>query len=216
VAWPTRSRAGGHGRQLQAPLHHLPREPASLAPPLGPARGGPSPGLGRRMTEWPFHTGPRGLSLQVCEWGRSTPGRLPVLVLHGFLEQGAAWDGVAERLGGRVVAPDLRGHGRSDHVGPGGFYHFWDYVPDVLKLIAHLGGRVDLIGHSMGGTIAVLVAGLRPQSVRRMVNVEGLGPPDGDGAELSRAERFAEAMDHPPRHFLLDSIEAAAGRLRRW
>src|SRR5690606_1046685 len=103
-----------------------------------------------------------------------------------------------------------------DHVGPGGFYHFWDYVPDVLKLIAHLGGRVDLIGHSMGGTIAVLVAGLRPQSVRRMVNVEGLGPPDGDGAELSRAERFAEAMDHPPRHFLLDSIEAAAGRLRRW
>ncbi len=168
------------------------------------------------MNEWTFHTGDRGLALTVCEWGRATPGGLPIVVLHGFLEQGAAWDGVARRLGGRVLAPDLRGHGRSDHVGAGGFYHFWDYVPDVLALIAHLGGRVDLVGHSMGGTIAMLVAGLRPSAVRRLVSVEGLGPPDGDGAEVDRADRFADAMAEPPRHAPLDSVQAAADRLRKW
>lgn len=168
------------------------------------------------MREWDFPGTPRGVRLRVCDWGEPAPGRLPLLVLHGFLEQGAAWDAVAERLPGRVVAPDLRGHGLSGHVGAGGFYHFWDYVPDVLALIDRLGGRVDLLGHSMGGTISVLVAGLRPDEVRRLISVEGLGPPDAEGTDADRADRFADAILDPPRHPLMGSVQEAANRLRRW
>lgn len=168
------------------------------------------------MTEWTFPGTPRGVPLRVCEWGAPAPGRPPILVLHGFLEQGAAWDAVAGDLPGRVLAPDLRGHGLSGHVGAGGFYHFWDYVPDVLGLIDHLGGRVDLVGHSMGGTISVLAAGLRPDAVRRLVSVEGLGPPDGEGTDAERADRFVQAMQDPPRHPLLADLDDAARRLRRW
>lgn len=163
--------------------------------------------------EWDFVT-PGGLRLAVCEWGPAEG--LPVVILHGYLEQGASWGIVAPHLGRRVVAPDMRGHGRSGHVGPGGFYHFWDYVPDVLALIAHLGGRVDLVGHSMGASLAVLVAGVRPEAVRRLALVDGIGPPDGEDEEVPRALAFVAALDNPPRHTLLADLDDAVRRLRRY
>lgn len=165
------------------------------------------------MREWDLET-PSGLRLRVCEWGEDD-GRLPTVILHGFLEQGAAWHLVARHLPGRVIAPDMRGHGLSGHVGPGGAYHFWDYVPDVAALVAHLGGRVDLVGHSMGGGVSVLFAALRPAAVRRLVNVEGLGPTDAEGEDAARADKFLEAMAAPPRHTPVRDLDAAVDRLRR-
>jgi len=164
--------------------------------------------------EWDFHVSPRGLRLAVCEWG-PTEG-VPVVILHGYLEQGASWGIVAPSLERRVVAPDLRGHGRSEHVGAGGFYHFWDYVPDVLALIDHLGGKVDLVGHSMGASLAVLVAGTRPEAVRRLALVDGIGPPDGEDEEVPRALAFVEASTKAPRHGLLASLDDAVRKLRRY
>jgi pimeloyl-ACP methyl ester carboxylesterase len=141
---------------------------------------------------------------------------VPVVVLHGFLEQGFAWDAVALRLGRRVIAPDHRGHGRSAHVGAGGFYHFWDYVADVDALVEHLGAPVDLIGHSMGGTIASLYAGVRPDRVRRLVLVEGLGPPDMSGHGIvERARQFLDARSSPPRHGALTGVQDGVSRMRR-
>ncbi len=138
-----------------------------------------------------------------------------MVVLHGFLEQGYAWDAVARALPNRVVAPDHRGHGLSDHVGAGGFYHFWDYVADVDALVRDLGTPVDLVGHSMGGTIACLFAGTRPESVRRLVLVEGLGPPDMSRGVVDRARRFLDGMADPPRHRGLDGPSDGARRIRR-
>jgi len=168
------------------------------------------------MREWDLHTGPRGLRLRICEWGAPEDGRLPIVILHGFLEQGASWDPVATQLPGRVVAPDMRGHGLSDHVGSGGFYHFWDYVPDVAALIDHLGGRVDLVGHSMGGGIAMLLCALRPGMVRRLVNIEGLGPLDAEGRDIDQADQFLAALRDPPRHRLVRDIDEGVERMRRW
>ncbi|MBW1877183.1 MAG: alpha/beta hydrolase [Deltaproteobacteria bacterium] len=168
------------------------------------------------MKEWDLQTGPRGLRLRVCEWGTPEDGRLPIIILHGFLEQGAVWDSVASHLPGRVVAPDMRGHGLSGHIGPGGFYHFWDYVPDVATLIDHLGGRVDLVGHSMGGGLAMLLCALRPEKVRRLVNIEGLGPLDAEGRDLDQADKFVAAIREPPRHRLIRDIEEGVKRMRRW
>ncbi|MCO4744556.1 MAG: alpha/beta hydrolase [Proteobacteria bacterium] len=165
------------------------------------------------MKEWDFHGTPRGLRLRVCEWGEGEP----VLVLHGYLEQGAAWSEVARHLPHRrVVAPDQRGHGLSEHIGRGGWYHFFDYLPDIIALIDTLGGPIDLVGHSMGSTVACLVAATCPDRVRRLVLVEGIGPPDMADSTLRRPRRFVDAALEPPKHRPLASVEAAADRMRRF
>ncbi len=165
------------------------------------------------MLEWSLPTGPRGLLLRICEWPGDGP---PTVFLHGFLEQGAAWDAVARRLGRRVLAPDQRGHGRSGHVGSGGFYHFWDYVSDVDALVERLGAPIDLVGHSMGGTVACLYAGARPEAVRRLVLVEGLGPPDTSATALERARQFLKARREPPAHRPLPDVSAGVARVREY
>lgn len=140
-----------------------------------------------------------------------------MVVLHGLLDSGAAWRHVAERLEGfHVVAPDARGHGQSDHVGPAGIYHFSDYVRDLDALVEHLGGPVHLVGHSMGATVASMYAGLVPENVRSLVVVEGLGPPtEDDSAAVSRFRTHLMQMRETPRHRAMDSVEDAASRLKR-
>src|SRR5690242_21631642 len=90
----------------------------------------------------------------------AAPSGLTVLLLHGYMDAGGTWDLVAPALaaaGHDVVAPDLRGFGRSDAVGPGGYYHFPDYVADVEALVRELAPeRLAVVGHSMGGTVASL------------------------------------------------------------
>jgi pimeloyl-ACP methyl ester carboxylesterase len=115
----------------------------------------------------------------LLEWGRGD-GPL-VLLLHGFLEHARAWDWVAPLLavaGYRVVALDWRGHGDSDWVGKGGYYHFADYAADLAFLVRELGGRAALVGHSMGASAALLYAGTEPERVSALVAVDALGPPD--------------------------------------
>ncbi|MFT7521917.1 MAG: pimeloyl-ACP methyl ester carboxylesterase [Kiritimatiellia bacterium] len=168
----------------------------------------------RPLRERDLHTGPRGLRLRLCEWG--SPAGIPILILHGFLEQGAAWHEVAQNLGPRhIVAPDHRGHGRSQHVGEGGFYHFWDYVADVQAIVQKLGGQVDLVGHSMGGSIAALYSSLRPETVRRLVLIEGLGPPDRLTVAHRQTGTFLRHMAAPPQHTPMRDLDEAVSRMRR-
>ncbi|MFT4622465.1 MAG: pimeloyl-ACP methyl ester carboxylesterase [Myxococcota bacterium] len=168
----------------------------------------------RSRREIDVQAGPTGLRLRVSTWGE--PSDRVTVLLHGFLEQGAAWHAVATRLQGRVLAPDHRGHGLSEHVGRGGFYHFWDYVADLDGLLdAMVGDRpVDLVGHSMGGTIASLFAASRPGRVRRLVLVEGLGPPDMSHARVAQARRSLEHRRSPPLHRGLASVAEGALRMR--
>jgi len=102
----------------------------------------------------------------------------PALLLHGWLDNAGSFAPLARLLPGRRLwVPDLPGHGRSGHRPPGTWYHFVDYVSDVLGLAQALGlQQFDLIGHSMGGAIATLVAGAYPERIRRLVLIEALGP----------------------------------------
>ncbi len=159
----------------------------------------------------------QGLELCLCTWGPED-GR-PLFLLHGLMDQGASWAEIAEGLAGRgfhVIAPDARGHGRSGHVGPGGAYHFLDYVRDLDGLVRLVGGPVDLLGHSMGATVAALFAGARPEQVARLVLIEGLGPPhEPDDMALGRLRKHLDQHGSPRPHAVFSSRDQALERLQR-
>lgn len=129
----------------------------------------------------------------LLEWGE---GRDVVLLLHGFLEHAHTWDFVAPRLaeaGLHVYALDWRGHGDSEWIGAGGYYHFVDYIADLAGIVRQLGEQVALVGHSMGGGAAILHAGTEPTRVRGLVSIEGLGVPEIDPA--TAPERYSSWIE---------------------
>lgn len=166
------------------------------------------------MRERDVYLSSTSMTLRLCEWG-PVSGR-PLLFLHGFLDQAFAWSPVLSPLNRRVIAPDHRGHGLSGHLPPKQFYYFWDYVADVDALLDTINGQVDLVGHSMGGTIASLYAALRPERVRSLVLLEGLGPPDSTPVALQRGLAFLNNRKKPPLHRNFSGVEEAASRMRRF
>lgn len=164
-----------------------------------------------------------GLGLRVYEWP-VVAARGTVLLHHGFLDHGRSWDPVATALcaaGWRVLALDARGHGSSEWVGAGGYYHFQDYVLDLDTVLRTLAAdvRVALVGHSLGGMVCGYYAGAFPERVLAYVALEGLGPPElaWDDAPPRMAEWIA-AVHNPrvrtPRR--LADLEAAVARLRAY
>jgi pimeloyl-ACP methyl ester carboxylesterase len=117
----------------------------------------------------------------------------PVLALHGLTANHITFHALARALNGRrVVAPDLRGYGRS-HVLPGP-YGLASHVDDAITLLDHLEVEmVDVVAHSMGASVAVLLAAARPDRVGTLVLVDG-GLPGAVPAGMSVAEALRAAM----------------------
>jgi pimeloyl-ACP methyl ester carboxylesterase len=123
-------------------------------------------------------------TMTALRWAsRSTAAGAPVrvLALHGWLDNAASFVPLAPHLDGiDLVALDLPGHGGSAHRAPGHDYVFVDWIHDVLDALDALGwDRATLLGHSMGGGIASLVAASVPQRVERLALIEALGPIGG-------------------------------------
>lgn len=159
----------------------------------------------------------RGRAFAGLQWGE--PVGRPVVFLHGFLDHAGAWSRVAEGLPGWRLAYDHRGHGRSAHVSAADddafvTYHFSEYLADLDGLVAQL-GPVVLVGHSMGGTIATMYAGVRPDRVLGVVSVDGLGLSDGAEGAVTRMAEFLDGVERLPVNKRFDSVEDAAARLRR-
>lgn len=126
-----------------------------------------------------------GLRYHFLEWdGDDVTRDHTVILIHGFLDLSWTWEAVAAAGLDRkfhLVAPDLRGHGDSDRVGAGGYYHFMDYLADLADLIEQVGrNKVSLVGHSMGGSVAAYFTGVYPSRIARLALLEGLGPPDAE------------------------------------
>lgn len=136
------------------------------------------------------------VALEVAESGG--PELRPILLVHGFTGAKEDFtdclDGLAE-LGWHAVAPDLRGHGGSDHPRGQEHYSFELFAADLLALADALGwARFVLLGHSMGGMVAQHVVLSHPERVAGLVLMDtSHGPPEGvDGSLLGAA---TDALD---------------------
>lgn len=125
----------------------------------------------------------RGLQYHIQEWGDSANPTL--FMLHGWMDCGASFKFIAPLLTDRfhIVAPDLRGFGETEHVHNG--YYFPDYFADLEVIVNHFSPQspVNLVGHSMGGQIALMYAGIRPQRVSQLLSLESIGLPPSDSTD---------------------------------
>lgn len=153
-------------------------------------------------------------------WGnRSLP---PLLALHGWLDNAGSFDRLAPLLAGEhhVIALDLRGHGRSAHIPAGAWYHYVDYFDEIRATFDHFGWqRIDLLGHSLGGTLASLFAALYPERVGDLLLVEALGPlatrTEDSLAQLRRSlDQHAAFSARRPLRVFPDLDSAIAARMR--
>ncbi len=103
---------------------------------------------------------------------------LRVLALHGWLDNAMSFAPLAECLPELdLVALDLPGHGHSAHRPARSWYHYVDYLDDALAALDALGWeRCMLLGHSLGGAVASVLAAARPEKVERLLLIEALGP----------------------------------------
>ncbi|MDD9936413.1 MAG: alpha/beta hydrolase [Myxococcales bacterium] len=149
------------------------------------------------------------LRLHYVDWGNEEAP--PLLLVHGGRDHCRNWDWVAQALRDdyHIIAPDLRGHGDSQWM-VGGNYSMVDYVYDVAQLVHQLRlAPLTVIGHSLGGHISLQFAGVYPESVKKLVSVEGFGPPP---------KMLAKRAETPPQrrmHEWIDQLRGLAGRLPR-
>ncbi|MFZ2627306.1 MAG: alpha/beta hydrolase [Rugosibacter sp.] len=158
----------------------------------------------------------RGRRIHVRCW-QDDPAAPLLVMLHGWGDISATWQFVVGHLTQRwrVLAPDWRGFGLSQWNNDS--YWFPDYVADLDALLEHYSpaAPVRLVAHSMGGNVACLYAGLRPERVAALVNLEGVGMIDHSLAEA--AGRYARWLKqtHDARGFRVYPDHAAlAARLQ--
>jgi pimeloyl-ACP methyl ester carboxylesterase len=138
----------------------------------------------------------RHLSYHVLQWGTPSPDKTPLVMVHGWMDVAASFQFVIDALKNDhwVIAPDWRGFGLTDTPNTDNFF-FPDYLADLDQLLdLYVGERqVNLLGHSMGGHIATMYAGIRPERIQKLINLEGFGMPATRPAQAPG--RLAKWMD---------------------
>ena len=165
----------------------------------------------------------RTLRYHVRVWGEPAPGKIPLVMVHGWMDVAASYQFVVDAFAREhyVIAPDWRGYGRTELPATDNYW-FPDYLADLDFLLDRYApdGPVDLVGHSMGGNIAMLYAGARPQRIRSLVNLEGFGMPATQPAQApGRYAKWMEQLKAYHRGELdlksYDSLEGVARRLMK-
>jgi pimeloyl-ACP methyl ester carboxylesterase len=199
--------------------------PATLLPhsPLRPQAHSYQP---LRPSQSHFHT-VRGLRLHLRQWGDTAdirPERPALVMLHGWMDVGASFQFLVDAMAEQgdaprcILAPDWRGFGLSE-ANLGGAYWFADYLADLEGLLQqHLGHSqaIDLLGHSLGANVALAYGGVRPQRVRKLVNLEGFGlPPTRPEQAPGRLAQWLDSLQAPAELRPYASADDVAQRLKK-
>jgi pimeloyl-ACP methyl ester carboxylesterase len=191
-----------------------------LADPLPLLRNSRS--LHLNVRGWPYHLRLWGDVSQIS-------AERPLLVLcHGFMDVAASFqfmvDALAALEGAQrcILALDWRGFGHSRSGPPTDHFWFHDYLADLEAVLHHpalglpAGQAIDLLGHSMGGNVAMMYAGVRPPRIRRLVNLEGFGMPATPPEQApTRLAQWLDALATPQHLRGYESQAAVAARLRQ-
>jgi pimeloyl-ACP methyl ester carboxylesterase len=167
--------------------------------------------LPREFDEWQIELHGRRVIYRVAGSGP------PIVLIHGMLNSSSHWQSVASNLAGEytVIAPDLIGHG--DSAAPRGDYSLGAHAASIRDLLAAVGvDRATLVGHSLGGGVAMQFFYQFPQRVERLVLISsgGLGhevSPLLRTAALPGMSALLSATIHPR---MLDALREAGRRLR--
>jgi len=158
----------------------------------------------------------RGIRTHITRWGPAAAS--PLVFLHGYLDTSDTFQFLVDAMDTQpgIAAPDWRGFGRSAWAGPA--YWFQDYVADLDQLLEVLSPDkpVTIVGHSMGGNVAGLYAGARPERVRALVSLEGFGLHRTPPAKApSRLRDWLDEERAPPAFRSYPNRAAFAQQLRR-
>ena len=159
----------------------------------------------------------RGLRYHVRHW-RGNPKRR-LFLLHGWMDVSASFQFLVDALRGDwdVYAPDWRGYGLSAWSGADNYW-FPDYIADLDFLLDRVqpDAPVGLVGHSLGGNVGGLYAGIRPERVARFVNLEGFGMPNTRAEQAPRRyERWMSELKSAPGWRPYASYAELADRLQK-
>lgn len=152
----------------------------------------------------------RGLRYHVRHWGDEAAPKL--FMVHGWMDMSASFQFVVDcfKRDWHVIAPDWRGFGLTENPGVDSYW-FADYLGDLDAILDHYsaGQPVNLLGHSMGGNVVCLYAGIRPSRIRKLINLEGFGLP---ATQPSQAPgRYAKWLDELREQPQLRSYATQAG-----
>jgi pimeloyl-ACP methyl ester carboxylesterase len=158
----------------------------------------------------------QGLRLHYADWGNDTAP--PLILIHGGLDHCRNWDAVARELQPHfhIIAPDLRGHGDSEWA-KGSSYSLIDNVYDLSRLVRCAGLQgAAIVGHSMGGMVALAYTGTYPDQVSRLVVLDGAFLSGSQPAPIhEQMSRWIDQLDriaeYEPSAFR--TVEEAAQRL---
>lgn len=168
----------------------------------------------------------RGLNYHLLFWDGSEPAdskALPLVLLHGWMDVAASFQFMVDALteadgpARRIFAPDWRGFGLTEARGADTFW-LPDYLGDLDALLDALvpQGQVDLLGHSMGGNVAMIYAGTRPERIRRLVNLEGFGLPATEPSQApARLVKWLDELKTPMSLRSYGSLDEVAERLSK-
>ncbi len=159
----------------------------------------------------------RGLRYHVRHWG--VEGAPKLFMVHGWMDVSASFQFVVDALqqDWHVIAPDWRGFGLTQNT-PSDTYWFGDYLADLDAIVHHYSAdeAINLVGHSLGGNVVSIYAGVRPEKIKRLVNLEGIGLPATKPSQApARWRNWLNEIPQDMQMKAYDNVAQVANRLQK-